>query len=106
MTFHPQYQIQLYCLLTTPRPIYCRTPRNINSLNIDSLQQDIDRLVMWSVKWQLPFNFSKCTPLHLGKFNHKHVHNMNGHSIEEVSKEKDPGVIIDEQLKFHDHISV
>jgi len=39
--------------------------------------------------WQLPFNFSKCTALHLGKFNPRYVYNMNGHSIEEVSKEKD-----------------
>jgi len=31
---------------------------------------------------------------------------MNGHSIEEVSKEKDLGVIIDEHLKrFHEHTS-
>ena len=30
---------------------------------------------------------------------------MNGHDIEKVSKEKDLGVIIDEQLKFHEHTS-
>ena len=28
---------------------------------------------------------------------------MNGHNIEKVTKEKDLGVIIDEQLKFHEH---
>ena len=85
--------------------IYCRIPRINNSVNIESLQQDIDRLVTWSAKWQLPFNLSKCTVLHLGKFNPRHVYNMNGHSIEEVSKEKDLGVMIDEQLKFHDQTS-
>ena len=30
---------------------------------------------------------------------------MSGHIIEAVSKEKDLGVLIDEQLKFHDHTS-
>jgi len=30
---------------------------------------------------------------------------MDGHSIEEVSKEKDLEVIIDEHLKFHEHTS-
>jgi len=30
---------------------------------------------------------------------------MNGHSIEKVFEEKDLGVIIDEQLKFHEHTS-
>jgi len=30
---------------------------------------------------------------------------MNDHSIEEVPKEKDLGVIIDEHLKFHGHTS-
>ena len=30
---------------------------------------------------------------------------MNSHKIEKVSKEKDLGVIIEEQLKFHEHTS-
>ena len=30
---------------------------------------------------------------------------MYDHNIEKVSKEKDLGVIIDEQLKFHEHTS-
>ena len=46
---------------------------------------------------------TKCKSLHLGRFNPGHVHNMNGHSIERISQEKDLGVIKDEQLKFHDH---
>ena len=85
--------------------IFCHIPRNNGSPNIDSLQEDINKLVVWSSKWQLLFNFSKCKSLHLGRFNPGHVYNMNVHNIERVSKEKDLGVIIDEQLMFHEHTS-
>ena len=30
------------------------------------LQDDIDKLVMWSDKWQMLFNFGKCKCLHTG----------------------------------------
>ena len=31
-----------------------------------NLQDDIDKLVMWSEKWQMLFNFGKCKYLHTG----------------------------------------
>ena len=30
------------------------------------LQNDLDRLVKWSEKWQMLFNFGKCKCLHTG----------------------------------------
>jgi len=85
--------------------IFCHIPRSYSSQNVCCLQEDVNKLIAWSLKWQLPFNSSKCKSLHLGRFNPRHIYNMNGHSIEEVSKEKDLGVIIDEHLKFHEHTS-
>ena len=32
-------------------------------------QLDIDELLIWSKKWQLPFNESKCKVMHYGKTN-------------------------------------
>jgi len=87
-------------LFADDNKIFCHIPRSYSS---HCLQED--KLIAWSLKWQLPFNISKCKSLHLGRFNTKHVYNMHGHSIEEVSKEKDLGVIIDEHLKFHEHTS-
>ena len=35
------------------------------------LQQDIDELLIWSKKWQLPFNDGKCKVMHYGKTTRK-----------------------------------
>ena len=65
------------------------------------LQQDIviDELLIWSKKWQLPFNESKCKVMHYGKTNRKADYNLGGVKIVEVS-EKDLGVTFDQQLSF------
>ena len=64
------------------------------------LQQDIDELLIWSKKWQLPFNESKCKVMHYGKTNRKADYNLGGVNIKEVSEEKDLGVTFDQQLSF------
>ena len=38
-----------------------------NSEDRDLLQHDLQQLVHWSDIWQLPFNFSKCQVMHLGR---------------------------------------
>ena len=65
------------------------------------LQQDLNKLVAWSKTWQLPFNAKKCVCLHLGYRNPCHVYVMEGIELEKVTEEKDLGVIIDQNLKFH-----
>ena len=50
-------------------------------------------------KWQLYFNTDKCKSLHVGRTNKRQVYQMNGNSL--VMEEKDLGVIIDHELKFH-----
>ena len=69
-----------------------------NALN-PSLQDDIDSLALWSKKWQLPFNVSKCKSLHIGKNNPRTNYTMDGYILEQVENEKDLGVIIDKDLK-------
>ena len=43
-----------------------------NDNEIKSTQQDIDKLVQWSEKWDMPFNISKCKVMHFGRKNKRH----------------------------------
>ena len=47
----------------------------------EKLQQDIDELLIWSKKWQLPFNESKCKVMHYGKTHRKADYNLGGVQI-------------------------
>ena len=69
------------------------------------LQNDLDNLVEWSRKWQLGFNEAKCKVIHLGKSNPRHQYVMNDVTLESTADEKDLGVVVDEDLKFHLHVS-
>ena len=63
------------------------------------LQAIIDRLVKWSVEWQMLFNSEKCHILHLGQRNARYEYTMEGRVLEGVESEKDVGVIIHHSLK-------
>ena len=67
------------------------------------LQQDINNLVAWANKWQLNFNVSKRHLLHLGKPHNYGSYSINGIQISPNDSIKDLGVIVDNQLKFHEH---
>ena len=69
--------------------------------DIMKLQSDLDRLMEWSKKWQLPFNLDKCKRFHIGANNTLHEYTMGGNILEQVKEEKDLGVLIDAELKFH-----
>ena len=70
--------------------------------NID-LQDDIKKLENWSEKWHMSFNTSKCTVMHLGHDNPKKQYTLNGEALKESSVERDLGVLVQEDLKTHDH---
>ena len=65
------------------------------------LQQDIHALSQWSDIWQLPFNIGKCKVLHIGQSNPCWRYKMAGKYLQDVEEEKDLGVLMDNQLKFH-----
>ena len=71
--------------------------------NSNVLQEDMKKLSEWSYKWQLPFNTKKCKSLHIGGKNNHHLYTMNDQELDQVTEEKDLGIIIDENLKFHKH---
>ena len=53
------------------------------------LQNDLDKLVKWSEKWQMIFNFGKCKCLHTGHGNLDINYNMGGTVLGTTVKEKD-----------------
>ena len=56
--------------------------------NLQHLQNNLDRLVKWSEKWQMLFNFGKCKCLHTGHGNLDVYYKMGDTTV----KEKDLGV--------------
>ena len=90
--------------------IFADDTKVYNSSNNDIiLQNDIDELHKWSLKWQLHFNSSKCKCIHFGNGNPQNQYFFhNDHDsilIEKATEEKDLGVIFESNLKFDKHIN-
>ena len=76
----------------------------------DQLQRTTDQFSDWSHTWDLEFNAKKCKRLHLGNYSHPEDYFMKGRDLSRevivnVEEEKDLGVIVDKNLKFHTHIT-
>lgn len=67
--------------------------------DIHLLQQDLQQLQQWSSDWQMQFNADKCKSIHFGYNNSRHVYTMDGQSLEQVTEEKDLGIIVTDNLK-------
>ena len=81
----------------------CKLYGRVSTLGENKMQFDLSNLENWSKNWQLPFNASKCKVMHFGRQNPKHSYHLNDHVLESMHSEKDLGVFIDDQLKFHVH---
>ena len=70
-----------------------------NTEDRENLQNDLDSLCVWSDKWQLHFNASKCKVLHIGSANPHYKYSMESIDgtvqLEETELEKELGVHID-----------
>ena len=64
-----------------------------------NLQDDIYKLVKWSKKWQMLFNFGKCKCLHIGPGNASMNYEMGGTILSITVKEKDLGVTMNANMK-------
>ena len=67
----------------------------------EALQNTINRLLEWSVEWQMLFNSDKCHILHLGPNNCNHTYRMGDEELLKVEHKKDVGVIVHHSLKLH-----
>ena len=63
------------------------------------LQDYIDKLVRWSEKWQMLFNFGKCKCLHTGPGYTGMTYEMGGTILSKTVKEKDLGVTMNANRK-------
>ena len=70
------------------------------------LQDDIDKLVKWSEKWQMLFNFGKCKCLHIGPGNTGMNYEMGGTILSKTVKEKDLGVTMNANMKVSEQCRV
>ena len=69
------------------------------------LDSDLNKIIEWSERWQLPFNVDKCKIIHYGTQNPYHCYTMNNAQIKADTQEKDLGVLFDDKLKFTPHIN-
>ena len=71
-----------------------------------NLQDDIDKLVKWSEKWQMLFNFGKCKCLHIGPGNTSMTYEMGGTILSTTVKEKDLGVTMNANMKVSEQCRI
>ena len=71
-----------------------------------NLQDDIDKLVKWSEKWQMLFNFGKCKCLHTGSGNKGMNYEMGGTILSKSVKEKDLGVTMNANMKVSEQCRI
>ena len=70
------------------------------------LQNDLDRLVKWSEKWQMLLNFEKCKCLHTGHGNLDITYNMGDSVLGPTVKEKDLGIKISADMKVSEQCGI
>ena len=69
------------------------------SATVEQLQQDLQKIGEWSVKWQMPFNLDKCKVMHIGYKNNNVKYELLGRELESCQQEKDLGVTITNDLQ-------
>ena len=70
------------------------------------LQDDIYKLVKWSEKWQMLFNFGKCKCLHTGPVNTGMNYEMGGTILSKTVKEKDLGATMNANMKVSEQCRI
>ena len=67
----------------------------------EQIQNDLNEVQQWSARWQLGFNVEKCKVLHVGHRNPGSDYTLFGKKLDVIEEEKDLGIIVDKNLKFH-----
>ncbi|KAK4471065.1 hypothetical protein MN116_000576, partial [Schistosoma mekongi] len=84
--------------------VYSFKPSASNEGTSD-IQKDLDNLSIWSQKWQLPFNHSKCGIMQFGKYDVQQKLYLNECKIQTLSSVCDLGICYSKSLKFTEHVS-
>ena len=70
-----------------------------NITDKQSLQDDLDKLVKWSEKWQMLLNFGKCKCIHIGHGNMDEEYKMGDAVLGRTTQEKDLGITFSVDMK-------
>ena len=65
-----------------------------NARSPETIQSDLHCLSHWADAWQMKFNESKCSVLHIGKDNPKSNYTMGYSRKQVVEEERDLGVVV------------
>ena len=77
-----------------------------NDTDKQSLQDDLDKLVKWSEKWQMLFNFGKCKCIHIGHGNMDEEYKMGDAVLGRTTQEKDLGVTFNADMKVSEQCGI
>ena len=77
-----------------------------NDTDKQSLQDDLDKLVKWSVKLQMLFNFGKCKCIHIGHGNMDEEYNMGDAVLGRTTHEKDLGGPFSAEMKVSEQCGI
>ena len=69
----------------------------------DSLQNTLDNLARWAKDWGMKFNIPKCKIMHVGLRNPSYKYRMEGIELQEVTEEKDIGILVHQSLRPSKH---
>lgn len=75
----------------------------LTSLDVESMQLDLNELWNWSTEWAMEFNVEKCAIIHFGRSNPCHDYQFGGQSLEPKNTIRDLGVIISSNMKCSTH---
>ena len=70
------------------------------------LQNDLNKLIEWSEKWQMLFNFGKCKCLHTGHGNEDAQYTMGDTVLNTTLKKKDLGLTISADMKVSEQCGI
>ena len=78
-----------------------------NEESCRELQEDLNRLHEWSMKWKMEFNAKKCHVIEFGKSIHRPrgTYRLGGQLLEKSESEKDLGVTIQNNMSPEKHIN-
>ena len=73
----------------------------------NTLQEDLDKLAIWEVKWMMKFHPDKCQVLAITKkkTTKKKNYYLHDHTLEHVPSAKYLGIIITSDLKWESHVT-
>jgi len=57
------------------------------------LQNDLNALGDWAIKWRMKFNVDKCKVVHYGRDSIGYKYSLYGQQLEEATSEKDLGIV-------------